>query len=171
MKGPGQYLYNYTFSVKGSSCLLTYQIARLQWFFILSFSPSTPHGVFHIFDHTNTRILVRNNADHAIKILTHPRLSCVTELPYKNCFTASADLDVAYTPLTLPTIFHDRNSISISPAEDLETELPNGIKIYRDKKAIDTITCLVNEYPSIWKSSGFIQVPPKWWIKVHLKPR
>ena len=113
---------------------------------------------------------MRNNANHAIKIPTHHRLGCVTKLPYENCFATSADLNVASTPPTSPTIFHDRNGISIPPTRDLEIELPNGIKIYGDKEAVDAITCLVNEYPLIWESSGFVQVPPERWMKVHLKP-
>lgn len=72
----------------------------------------------------------------------HHQLGCVTELPYKNYFATLADLDVASTPLTLLTIFHDRNDISIPPAGDLETELPNGIKICRDKEAVDIINAL-----------------------------
>ncbi len=52
----------------------------------------------------------------------------------------------------------------------METELPNGIKIYRDKEAVDAITRLVDDYPSIWQSSGFVQIPPEHWMKVHLKP-
>lgn len=52
-------------------------------------------------------------------------------------------------PPTLPIIFHDRNDISISSAGDLEIELPNSIKIYRNKETINAITHLVNKYPSI----------------------
>lgn len=44
---------------------------------------------------------------------------------------------------------HECHEISILLARDLETKLPNGIKIYRDKNIVDTITYLVNEYPSI----------------------
>lgn len=73
----------------------------------------------------------------------------ITELPYKNYFATSADLDVTSTPPTLLTIFHDHNSNSIPLVGDLEKKFPNGIKIYRDKEAIDVITCLINEYPSI----------------------
>ena len=70
-----------------------------------------------------------------------------------------------------PLLFHERNGITILPADTgLETELPNGIKIYRDRQAIEKITYLVNEYPLIWESSGFVQVPPERWMKVHLKP-
>ena len=74
---------------------------------------------FHILDHTNTKILMNNNADHVIKILTQHRLGCVIELPYKNFFATSADLDIVSMPPTLPTIFYDRNGISIPLTGDL----------------------------------------------------
>lgn len=102
---------------------------------------------FHLLDHNGTKVLVRNNADHAIKIPLHHRLGYVTELPYESCFAISADFDLASTPPTLLTIFHDRNGISIPPAGDLETELSNGIKTYGDKESVDAITRLVDEYP------------------------
>lgn len=52
-------------------------------------------------------------------------------------------------PYILPTIFYNRNGISISLVKDLEVELPNDIKIYRDKETVNVITYLINEYPSI----------------------
>ena len=103
----------------------------------------------HLLDHTSMKILICNNSDHAIKIPLHHRLGCITELSYINCFVTSADLNVASTPPSSPTIFNDRNSISILPAGDMETKLPNGIKIYEDKEAVNAITCLVDKYPSI----------------------
>ena len=136
------------------------------------FSPAPQHHLTlysYLLDHTSTKILVRNDAGHSIQIPLHHRLGCVTELPYKSCFATSADLDVASTPPTSPTIFHDRNGISIPPAGDKETELPNGIKIYGDREAVDAVTCLVNDDPTIWESSGFVQIPPERWMKVHLK--
>lgn len=94
----------------------------------------------HLLNHTSVKILVRNNVDRVIKIPLYYWLGCVTELPYEKYFAILADLDVASTPPTLPAIFHNRNGISILPAGDLETKLPNGIKIYRDKEIIDAIT-------------------------------
>lgn len=41
-------------------------------------------------------------------------------------------------------------------------ELPNSIKIYRDNKAMEQITLLVNKFPFIWKFSGFVQMLLKW---------
>lgn len=123
----------------------------------------------YLFDHTNTKIFVHNNADHVIKILTHHRLSYVIKLPDKSSFVTSTNLNAASIPRILPTIFHDHNGISIPPAKDLEMEFPNGIKIYRDKEVVDKITRLVNEFFSIWESLRFVQVPPKYLIKMYLK--
>lgn len=116
------------------------------------FSPAPqPHLILysHFFDHTIPKVLVHNDASHAIKIPLHHWLGCVTKLLYKSYFATSADLDVASIPPISPTIFHDRNGISIPPARDIKIELPNGIKIYGDKEAVDTITRLVDNYLSI----------------------
>lgn len=73
----------------------------------------------------------------------------MTKVPYKNYFKILADLNVVTTsPISL-TMFYKLNGISISPIEDLETELPNSIKIHGNKEAVDAITCLVNGYLSI----------------------
>lgn len=111
----------------------------------------------HFLNHSSTKVLIYNNTNHVVKIPLHHRLGCVTKLPYKSCFATSVDLDVASTTPTLLVIFYDRNGISIFPAKELETELPNGIKIYGNKEAVDIIMQLVNEYSSIWKSSDFVQ--------------
>lgn len=124
---------------------------------------------FYLLNYTSTKVFVRNNADHVIKIVLYYRLNRITELPYENCFTISADLDVAFISLTLPTISPNCNDISIPIAKDLEIELLNGIKIYGDKETVDTITYLVDEHSSIWESLGFVQILPERWIKVHLK--
>ncbi len=155
-----------------SEALVTFQRIKLPDSRDFLFSPAPQHHLTlysHLLDHNSTKILVRNEACRAIKIPLHHRLGYVTELPYESCFPTSADLDVASTPPTSSTIFHDRNGISIPPAGDIETELPNGIKIYGDREAVDAITRLVKDYPTIWESSGFVQVPPERWMKVHLK--
>ena len=139
--------------------------------FLFSSAPQQHLTLYsHLLDHTSTTVLIRNNAGHAIKIPLHHRFGYVTELPYESCFATSADLDVASTPPTSPTIFHDRNGISILLAGDMEIELPNDIKIYGDKEVVDAITRLVDDYPSIWESSDFVQILPEHWMKVHLKP-
>lgn len=158
-----------------SSCsevLVTFQYIKLPDYRNFLFCPSPQQHLTlysHPFDHTSTKVFVRNHADYAIKILLHHRLGCVTELPYESYFATSIDVDITSTPPILPTIFHDRNGISISSFIDLETELRNGIKIYGDRETVGSITRLVDEYPSIWESSGFVQIPPERWMKVYLK--
>ena len=69
----------------------------------------------------------------------------------------SMDHDAASTPPTSPFLFHERSGITIPPADTcLEIELPNGIKIYGNRQAVEKITCLTDEYPLIWESSEFV---------------
>lgn len=103
----------------------------------------------HFLDYTNVKILMHNNVDHTIQISSYHQLGCVTKLLYESYFAALADFDVASTAPISPTIFHEHNKISTPLAGDLETELSNSIKIYKDKKVVDVITRLINEYPSI----------------------
>ena len=125
----------------------------------------------HLLDHTSSRMLVRNDVDRAIQIPRSHRLGYITEIPFENCFATSVDHDATSTPPTSPLLFHERNDITIPPADTgLETELPNHIKIFGDSQAVEKITRLINEYPSIWESSGFVQMPPERWMKVHFKP-
>ena len=81
------------------------------------------------------------------------------------------DYDATSTLPTSPLLFHEQSDITIPPADTgLEIEILNGIEIYGDRQAVEKITCLIDEYPSIWESSGFVQVPPERWMKVYLKP-
>ena len=52
----------------------------------------------------------------------------------------------------------------------METILENGVRVYEDKHAVTLLAQLVAEYPSIWESEGFVQIPPERWMKVPLKP-
>lgn len=52
----------------------------------------------------------------------------------------------------------------------METKLHNGVRVYRDTHAVAQLAQLVDEYSSIWESEGFVQIPPKRWMKVPLKP-
>lgn len=42
--------------------------------------------------------------------------------------------------------------------------------MFGDADAVRQISDLVAEYPSIWESQGFVQIPPERWMKVPLKP-
>lgn len=52
----------------------------------------------------------------------------------------------------------------------MKTVLDNGVKVYGDAAAIKQIADLVAEYPTIWESKGFVQIPPKRWMTMLLKP-
>ena len=72
------------------------------------------------------------------------------EIFFQNCFATSMDHDAAASPPTSPLLFHEWNDITIPLADaGLETELPNGIKIYSNSQAVEKIIHLINEYPSI----------------------
>lgn len=74
----------------------------------------------------------------------------MTNVLYKNYFTTSVNYEAVVTPFALLFLFHKYNGIIILPNNTiLKTELSNGIKIYRNKKAIKQITNLVNEYSLI----------------------
>lgn len=135
-----------------SKTLVAFQHIELSDFRDFLFCPFLQQQLIlysHLLNHTSTKVLIHNNADHTIKILLHHRLDCITELPYKSCFTTSVDLYVASTLTTLPIIFYNHNGISIPPTGDLEIELLKGIKIYENREAVGAITCLVNKYLSI----------------------
>lgn len=48
--------------------------------------------------------------------------------------------------------------------------LNNGVKVYGDAAAVEQISELVAEYPTIWESQGFVRIPPERWMIVPLKP-
>lgn len=74
----------------------------------------------------------------------------MTEVPYENCFATSIGYDAASTFPVLLFLFHKRNGITIPLADKgLETELPNGIKIYGDGEVVRKLTQLVNKYSTI----------------------
>lgn len=157
-----------------SEALVAFQRIKLPDSCDFLFSPASQQYLTlysYLFDHISTKVLVCNDIGYTIKIPLHHQLGCVTKLPYKSYFATSINLDVVSKPLISPTIFHDYNGISIPSAEDMETELLNSIKIYRDKEAVDMITRLIDDYLSIWESLDFIQILPECWIKVYLKPR
>lgn len=51
----------------------------------------------------------------------------------------------------------------------MKTQLDNSVRVYGDRAAVREIFELVAHNPSIAESEGFVQIPPKCWMKVHLK--
>lgn len=51
-----------------------------------------------------------------------------------------------------------------------ETKLPNGVTIHNsDNSAVSVLTALVNEFPEIWKDSGFAKLPEDHWMQIPLQ--
>lgn len=41
--------------------------------------------------------------------------------------------------------------------------------IYGDKQAVQKISALVADFPTVWDSSAFVDIPPERWMTVPLK--
>lgn len=94
----------------------------------------------------------------------------MTEVYYESCFATLISYNTAATSSKLPLLFHKRNSITIPLVDErLEIELLNSIKIYGDGEVFQKLMQLVNKYPTIWKSLGFVQISLKHLIKINLK--
>ena len=63
---------------------------------------------------------------------------------------------IAIVPILL-FLFYKHNGITILPVSiNLKTKFLNGIKIYKNKKTIEKIMYLINNYPPTWEFLGFI---------------
>lgn len=57
---------------------------------------------------------------------------------YKNFFAILIDYKIAAIPSMTHFLFHKGNGITILPVDiSLKTELPNSIKIYKDKEILE----------------------------------
>lgn len=94
------------------------------------------------------------------------------EVLYENYFAILVGRNIVAILSTSFLLFYKRNGIIIPPIDErLEIKLLINIKIYGNRKIVKKITHLINKYLIIWESSRFMQVPAKYWIKVHLKPK
>ena len=50
-----------------------------------------------------------------------------------------------------------------------ETKLPNSIMVYGNRHNTQLLSNLVDEFPSVWKDKGFVNVPKDRWIKITLR--
>ena len=127
----------------------------------------------HIIHHDTKKVLVRNISDRPLRISRRQRLGHVVDIRYDNCFLA--DTETAFDSATIPpqtTPFFEHGPFCTPTPTDpsMVTTLENGMSVYRDKHAVALLAQLVAEYPSIWESEGFVQIPPERWMKVPLKP-
>lgn len=92
----------------------------------------------------------------------------VTEVTYKNGFFTDLDTEIAERPpQSVP--FQDHTGLTVTSVNSsYENRLPNGIRICGDQETVTRISALVSEYPSIWESSGFVQIHLERWMTVPL---
>lgn len=131
----------------------------------------TPHSYLTLFSHilnnSTHRVLVRNASHRPILLSRRQRLGTLTEIPYGNCFQVALDLELAKHPPITP---NHQAGIRVPTLEpDLETRLANEIRVYRELLAVQQISDLVDEFSSIWKPSGFVQIPSERWMTVPLR--
>lgn len=109
-------------------------------------------------------ILVRNAFNEALCISRHPKHGHLIDIAYNNCFLTETRsvLDSATAPPLLYQLLGYNDKFSIfSTYPSMETVLNNGVKVYRDVAAVGQIADLVLEFPTIWESQSFVQVPPE----------
>lgn len=124
----------------------------------------------HLVDHTTGGVLVRNESQRTVRLPRKQKLGLVTEVFYENCFQAGLDLDTTEMPPKANPLHESRQGIRVSAVDpSLETKLPNGVRVYGDRVAVEKLSSLVAEFASIWEMSGFVNVPPERWMTVPLR--
>ena len=139
--------------------------------FIFHPSPAPRSLTFfsHLIDRNNSAVVARNDSDHAFQVPRKFRLGAVTEMYYENCYLSGLGPEHAECPpIHAPPILSSGVSISaVDPA--LETRLSNEIMVYGEPEVVSRFKDLTEEFPSIWTSQGFVDIPPKRWMTVPLR--
>lgn len=127
----------------------------------------------HIMDYETSKILVKNASDLPLRVPRQHKLGHLLDITYENCFLIHTRS--AYSAASVPPSSHTFSVLgaepTLPPADALmETVLENEIRMFGDANVVRQISDLVTEYPSIWRSQGFVQIPPERLMKVPLKP-
>lgn len=86
-------------------------------------------------------------------------LGHIVNICYKNYFSVDtqATFNFAAILLRAQPFFDLHVEVALAPKNTLmETQLDNGMRVYRDKTTIREISELIAQYSSIWKSAGFV---------------
>ena len=144
------------------------------WDFLFHPTPQANLTLYaHIMDYETSRILVKNASDWPLHVPRRHKLGHLLDMTYNNYFLI--DTQSAYNAASVPPSSHSFSDLSAGPAlppadASIETVLENGIRVFGDASIVQQISNLVAEYPSIWESRDFVQIPPEQWIRVTLKP-
>ena len=118
----------------------------------------------HIIHHDTKKVLVRNTSNRPLRISRRQRLGHIVIICYNNYFLADADSAfdaVAVPPQATPFFEHELFCTPTPTDPSMETTLNNGVRVYGDKHAVTLLAQLVADYLFIWKSEGFVRVPPE----------
>ncbi len=129
--------------------------------------------ITYIIDHRTLKVLVRNASNESLCIPRRHKLGHLINIAYDNCFLTNTQsaLDAATSPpLSYQPPSYSGDSPFLTTNPSMETVLDNGVKVYGDIVAIKQIANMVAEYPTIWESKSFVQIPPERWMIVPLKP-
>ena len=132
---------------------------------------SLPHLTLfaHLVDSSLIAILVRNKTHRHAVLPRKQKIGAFVEILYDNCFQADLTFSAAKQPPSNPPLHESRSGVTVPSANpSQETPLPNGIRVFGDATAVAKISSLVNEFPSIWESSGFVRIPLECWMTVPL---
>ena len=123
----------------------------------------------HSVDPTTGGIPVRNESQHAVRLLRKQKLELVTEVFHKNCFQAGLNLNAAEMPPKANPLYESCQEIRVSAVDpSLETKLPNSVRVYGDQIVVEKLFFLVAEFASVWEMSDFVNVPSERWMTVPL---
>lgn len=113
----------------------------------------------HLLEYINTKVIIQNNSNRHVKLLKKQKLDTISKVFFKNCLSTQLEANTAEILPTKP-YFKNRTGIIVTAPDPLfKTQIPNGIRVYSDKKVVKKISRLVDEFPSIWELSGFVQIP------------
>lgn len=133
--------------------------------FLFHLTPQTNLILYsHIVDHKTLKVLVKNVSDRPLYISYRHKLGHLLDMAYNNYFPMDTQFSYALAAV-LPSLYSFSNVSArpiLLPTDYLmETILKNRIRVYGNINTVKQISDLVAEYPSIWKSQGFVQIPPK----------
>lgn len=119
-----------------------------------------------------SKILVKNAFNQLFHVPHWHKLDHLLDMTYKNCFLI--DTQSAYNAASVPASLHSFSNLSAEPTllpinALIEIVLNNGIRMFKDASLVKQISDLVTKYLLIWEFQGFVQILPKWYMKVLLK--
>ena len=153
----------------------------------------------HMVDSHMSSILVANTTDHAVQIPRKSKLGVIQEIDYGNCFMTESEPSVnwakkaamvaatAFSFLASPPSISTSTIAPILPDSSVsrpllsqniepstmsprtEAKLPNGVMVYGSSDERQQLGTLVDEFPSLWQDTGFVDVPEEDWMKIELR--